>query len=225
MIRFSQVSKAYRGGRPALQGVNLHLKSGDMAFLTGHSGAGKSTLLKLICGIERPSAGSIFFDGVDISRLSAREVPFLRRQIGMIFQNHQLLMDKTAFENVALPLIIAGVNPTDITKRVNAALNKVGLYDKAQYYPLALSGGEQQRVGIARAVVHKPKVLLADEPTGNLDDESAQKIMNVFESFNQVGVTVLIVTHNLSLITSPHHKTYQLSAGRLTKGEGQLIYE
>ncbi|SES90080.1 cell division ATP-binding protein FtsE [Thorsellia anophelis] len=218
MIRFSQVSKAYRGGRPALQGVNLHLKSGEMAFLTGHSGAGKSTLLKLICGIERPSTGNIFFDGVDISRLSSREIPFLRRQIGMIFQNHQLLMDKTAYENVALPLIIAGVNPIDINKRVNAALNKVGLYDKAQYYPLALSGGEQQRVGIARAVVHKPKVLLADEPTGNLDDISAQKIMDVFESFNQVGVTVLIVTHNLGLISAPHHKAYQLTAGRLIKG-------
>ncbi|MFC0178644.1 cell division ATP-binding protein FtsE [Thorsellia kenyensis] len=217
MIRFLQVSKAYRGGRPALQSINFHLAQGDIAFLTGHSGAGKSTLLKLICGIERPSAGNVFFDGVDISRLPSSEIPFLRRQIGMIFQNHQLLMDKTVFDNVALPLIIAGVNESDIKKRVNAALDKVGLYDKGKYYPLALSGGEQQRVGIARAVVHKPKVLLADEPTGNLDDETAKKVMEVFETFNHVGVTVLIVTHNHQLISKPHHKSFRIESGRLVK--------
>lgn len=219
MIRFEQVSKVYRGGKPALQSINFHLRQGDMGFLTGHSGAGKSTLLKLICGIERPNTGKIYFDGVEISRLSSREVPFLRRQIGMIFQNHQLLMDKTAYENVALPLVIAGVSATDIKKRVYAALDKVGLYDKADFYPFALSGGEQQRIGIARAVVHKPKLLLADEPTGNLDDDTAQKIMNVFEVFNQVGVTVLIVTHNLGLINAPHHKSFQLASGRLVNGD------
>ncbi len=170
MIRFEQVSKAYLGGRQALQGVNFHLQSGEMAFLTGHSGAGKSTLLKLICGIERPSAGKILFGGHDISRLKSREVPFLRRQIGMIFQDHHLLMDRTVFDNVAIPLIIAGASGDDIRRRVSAALDKVGLLDKAKNLPIQLSGGEQQRVGIARAVVNKPAVLLADEPTGNLDE-------------------------------------------------------
>ena len=138
-----------------------------MAFLTGHSGAGKSTLLKLICGIERPSAGKIWFSGHDISRLKNREVPFLRRQIGMIFRDHHLLMDRTVFDNVAIPLIIAGASYDDIRRRVSAALDKVGLLDKAKNFPIQLSGGEQQRVGIARAVVNKPAVLLADEPTGN----------------------------------------------------------
>lgn len=167
MIRFEHVSKAYLGGRQALQGVTFHLQPGEMAFLTGHSGAGKSTLLKLICGIERPSAGKIWFSGHDISRLKNREVPFLRRQIGMIFRDHHLLMDRTVFDNVAIPLIIAGASGDDIRRRVSAALDKVGLLDKAKNFPIQLSGGEQQRVGIARAVVNKPAVLLADEPTGN----------------------------------------------------------
>lgn len=217
MIRFQQVSKAYRGGRPALQNVNFHIHQGEMAFLTGHSGAGKSTLLKLICGIERPSTGSIAFNNFDITRLKQREIPFLRRQIGMIFQNHQLLMDKTVFENVALPLIIAGVGAEDIRKRVHAALDKVGLFDRQASYPIQLSGGEQQRVGIARAIVHKPLVLLADEPTGNLDDELASGIMSLFKEFNQVGVTVLIVTHNLSLIDRRNHRVFHLDSGRLTQ--------
>ncbi|WP_213976777.1 ATP-binding cassette domain-containing protein, partial [Serratia marcescens] len=168
MIRFEQVSKAYLGGRQALQGVDFHLRPAEMAFLTGHSGAGKSTLLKLICGIERPSAGHIWFGGHDISRLKNREVPFLRRQIGMIFQDHHLLLDRTVYDNVAMPLIIAGASTEDIRRRVSAALDKVGLLDKAKNFPIQLSGGEQQRVGIARAVVNKPAVLLADEPTGNL---------------------------------------------------------
>ena len=169
MIRFEHVSKAYLGGRQALQGVTFHMQPGEMAFLTGHSGAGKSTLLKLICGIERPSAGKIWFSGHDITRLKNREVPFLRRQIGMIFQDHHLLMDRTVYDNVAIPLIIAGASGDDIRRRVSAALDKVGLLDKAKNFPIQLSGGEQQRVGIARAVVNKPAVLLADEPTGNLD--------------------------------------------------------
>ena len=170
MIRFEHVSKAYLGGRQALQGVTFHLQPGEMAFLTGHSGAGKSPLLKLIGGIERPSAGKIWFSGHEISRLKNREVPFLRRQIGMIFQDPHLLMDRTVFDNVAIPLIIAGASYDDIRRRVSAALDKVGLLDKAKNFPIQLSGGEQQRVGIARAVVNKPAVLLADEPTGNLDN-------------------------------------------------------
>ncbi|MGL4678407.1 MAG: ATP-binding cassette domain-containing protein, partial [Plesiomonas shigelloides] len=160
MIRFQQVSKAYLGGRQALQGVSFHLQPGEMAFLTGHSGAGKSTLLKLICGIERPSDGQIWFDGNEISHLKHREVPFLRRHIGMIFQDHRLLMDRTIYENVALPLVITGNSADEIKRRVSAALDKVGLLDKARCLPIQLSGGEQQRVGIARAVVNKPALLL-----------------------------------------------------------------
>ena len=151
MIRFEEVSKAYLGGRQALQGVDFHLRPGEMAFLTGHSGAGKSTLLKLICGIERPSAGQIWFSGHDISRLRHSEVPFLRRQIGMIFQDHHLLMDRSVYDNVAIPLIISGASGEDIRRRVSAALDKVGLLDKAKSYPIQLSGGEQQRGGVARA--------------------------------------------------------------------------
>ena len=200
MIRFEHVSKAYLGGRQALQGVTFHLQPGEMAFLTGHSGAGKSTLLKLICGIERPSAGKILFGGHDISRLKNREVPFLRRQIGMIFQDHHLLMDRTVFDNVAIPLIIAGASYDDIRRRVSAALDKVGLLDKAKNLPIQLSGGEQQRVGIARAVVNKPAVLLADEPTGNLDAKNADSIFKLLGELNQSqGTAFLVVTHDLQL--------------------------
>lgn len=218
MIRFDQVSKAYLGGRSALQGINLHLKAGEMAFLTGHSGAGKSTLLKLICGIERPSAGKIWFSGHEISRLKKRELPFLRRQIGMIFQDHHLLMERTVYDNVAVPLIIAGANSEDTRRRVNAALDKVGLLDKAKSYPIQLSGGEQQRVGIARAVVNKPAVLLADEPTGNLDNTLSEGILRLFEEFNQVGVTVLMATHDTRLIARCHYPVLRLHEGRLHHG-------
>ncbi|NLS42966.1 cell division ATP-binding protein FtsE [BEV proteobacterium] len=218
MIRFEQVSKAYLGGRQALQGVDFHLLPGEMAFLTGHSGAGKSTLLKLICGIERPSAGQILFSGHNISRLKKREVPFLRCQIGMIFQDHHLLMDRTVYDNVAIPLIIAGASSEDIRRRVSAALDKVGLLDKAKSYPIQLSGGEQQRVGIARAVVNKPTVLLADEPTGNLDNELSQYILRLFEEFNRVGVTVLMATHDTTLIASRQYRVLTLSQGRMLGG-------
>lgn len=200
MIRFEHVSKAYLGGRQALQGVTFHMQPGEMAFLTGHSGAGKSTLLKLICGIERPSAGKIWFSGHDITRLKNREVPFLRRQIGMIFQDHHLLMDRTVYDNVAIPLIIAGASGDDIRRRVSAALDKVGLLDKAKNFPIQLSGGEQQRVGIARAVVNKPAVLLADEPTGNLDQRNAQSIFDLLSELNKtLGTAFLVVTHDLAL--------------------------
>ncbi|AXH64037.1 MULTISPECIES: cell division ATP-binding protein FtsE [Providencia] len=219
MIRFEHVSKAYRGGRQALQGVDFHLQPGEMAFLTGHSGAGKSTLLKLICGIERPSAGHILFNGHDISRLKNREIPFLRRQIGMIFQDHHLLFDRTVYDNVAMPLIISGASTEDIRRRVSAALDKVGLLDKAKNFPIQLSGGEQQRVGIARAVVNKPTMLLADEPTGNLDGELSEGIMRLFEEFNRVGVTVLMATHDIALIERRNYRVLTLSEGRMLGGQ------
>ncbi|MBP6122765.1 MULTISPECIES: cell division ATP-binding protein FtsE [Providencia] len=219
MIRFEHVSKAYRGGRQALQGVDFHLQPGEMAFLTGHSGAGKSTLLKLICGIERPSAGHILFNGHDISRLKNREIPFLRRQIGMIFQDHHLLFDRTVYDNVAMPLIISGASTEDIRRRVSAALDKVGLLDKAKNLPIQLSGGEQQRVGIARAVVNKPTMLLADEPTGNLDGELSEGIMRLFEEFNRVGVTVLMATHDVALIERRNYRVLTLSEGRMLGGQ------
>ncbi|KLN45599.1 cell division protein FtsE [Providencia rettgeri] len=219
MIRFEHVSKAYRGGRQALQGVDFHLQPGEMAFLTGHSGAGKSTLLKLIKGIERPSAGHILFNGHDISRLKNREIPFLRRQIGMIFQDHHLLFDRTVYDNVAMPLIISGASTEDIRRRVSAALDKVGLLDKAKNFPIQLSGGEQQRVGIARAVVNKPTMLLADEPTGNLDGELSEGIMRLFEEFNRVGVTVLMATHDVALIERRNYRVLTLSEGRMLGGQ------
>ncbi|HGJ5873722.1 MULTISPECIES: cell division ATP-binding protein FtsE [Arsenophonus] len=219
MIRFEHVSKAYRGGKQALQGIDFHLHPGEMAFLTGHSGAGKSTLLKLICGIERPSTGHIWFGGHDISRLKKREVPFLRRQIGMIFQDHHLLFDRNVYDNVSMPLIIAGASSEDIRRRVSAALDKVGLLNRAKSYPIQLSGGEQQRIGIARAIVNKPSVLLADEPTGNLDDELSEGIMRLFEEFNRVGVTVLVATHDLELIARRHYAILTLNEGRMIGGQ------
>ncbi|MBZ8701874.1 ATP-binding cassette domain-containing protein, partial [Escherichia coli] len=174
----------------------------------------------LICGIERPSAGKIWFSGHDITRLKNREVPFLRRQIGMIFQDHHLLMDRTVYDNVAIPLIIAGASGDDIRRRVSAALDKVGLLDKAKNFPIQLSGGEQQRVGIARAVVNKPAVLLADEPTGNLDDALSEGILRLFEEFNRVGVTVLMATHDINLISRRSYRMLTLSDGHLHGGVG-----
>ena len=219
MIRFLQVSKAYRGGQQALQRVSFHLPKGDMAFLTGHSGAGKSTLLKLLCAIEKPSDGKIFFNGHDISRIERSEIPFLRRNIGIIFQDHKLLMDRSIFENVALPLRIEQMRENDIKKRVSAALDKVGLLDKATCLPIQLSGGEQQRVGIARAVVNRPLVLIADEPTGNLDAALSQQIMDLFLLFNQVGVTILMATHDTSLLNRYPMRRFNLNLGHLSEVE------
>ncbi len=215
MIRFEQVSKVYSGGHQALQKISFHLHKGEMAFLTGHSGAGKSTLLKLIAVMERPSDGRISLHGQDVTRLPRREIPFVRRQIGIIFQDHRLLLDRSVFDNVALPLIIAGQAPQDIHKRVLAALDRVGLHDKAAYQPRMLSGGEQQRVGIARAIVNKPALLLADEPTGNLDAELAADIMRLFAQLNDVGVTVLIASHDQGLIARSGCRTLRLQEGRL----------
>jgi len=219
MIQFEQVSKVYPGGQKALADVNFHLKRGEMAFLTGHSGAGKSTLLKLITVIERANAGRVLINGHDIAKLSRSDVPFLRRDIGMIFQSHHLLMEKSVFDNVALPLVIEGFSHGEIKKRVLAALDMVGLYGKERHRPIMLSGGEQQRVGIARAIVNKPPLLLADEPTGNLDPKLSMDILRLFETFNDSGTTVLIATHDLGLIARMKYRTLTLKRGRVLGGE------
>lgn len=211
MIRFEQVSKAYLSGRQALQGVDFYLRLAEMAFLTGHSGAGKSTLLKLIYGIARPNAGHILFNGHDISRLKNSKIPFLRRQIGMIFQDHHLLMDLTVYDNVALPLVIAGVSSEDIRRRVFAVLDKVDLLDKMRNLPVQLSDGERQRIGIARAVVNEPAVLLADEPTSNLNGKLSKRILHLFEEFNRSVMTVLIATNDIELIAHRNYRIFTLN--------------
>lgn len=215
MIEFVNVFKRYPSGHEALSDVSYHLKKGDMAFLTGHSGAGKSSLLKLIALIERTTHGEVVLDGKNLSRIGKWQIPYTRRKIGMVFQDHNLLDDRTVFDNVALPLVIAGNHHSEIARRVRAALDKVGLLGKERMYPVTLSGGEQQRVGIARAVVDRPPVLLADEPTGNLDPELSLEIMKLFEAFNQVGVTVLIATHDLGLISQMDHRLLALREGQL----------
>lgn len=215
MIEFHNVFKRYDTGHEALKGVNFALESGEMAFLTGHSGAGKSTLLKLIAVMERPTRGQIMIDGANVGRAKNRQIPHIRRKIGMIFQDHRLLADRTVFDNVALPLIIGGLSQRDINSRVRAALDKVGLLNKEKMMPITLSGGEQQRVGIARAVVNKPPLLLADEPTGNLDPELSAEILKLFEQFSQVGVSVLVATHDLALIARMHYRTMTLRDGRM----------
>lgn len=219
MIQFEQVSKVYPGGQKALLDVNFHLRQGEMAFLTGHSGAGKSTLLKLITVIERASAGVVAINGHNIANVSQKHVPYLRRNIGMIFQNHHLLMDKSVFDNVALPLVIEGFSHGEIKKRVAGALDMVGLYGKERHFPVMLSGGEQQRVGIARAIVNKPPILLADEPTGNLDPKLSMDILRLFETFNDAGTTVLIATHDLGLIARMKYRTLTLKQGQMYGGE------
>ena len=215
MIHLENVSKRYESGYDALNQLNFKLKKGEMAFLTGHSGAGKSTLLKLIMLMERATRGQVMVGGQNLNRMSKRQIPYYRRNIGLVFQDHQLLFDRTVYENVALPLIISGAQTRDIGRRVRAALDKVGLLKKEKLYPIALSGGEQQRIGIARAVVNKPALLLADEPTGNLDPKLSSEIMRLFEQFNQVGVSVLIATHDLSLIARLNHRILTLKNGRL----------
>lgn len=219
MIQFEQVSKRYEGGHSALENVSFHLARGEMAFLTGHSGAGKSTLLKLVMMMERPSQGRVVVGGQYLDRVPRRQVPYIRRHIGVVFQNHQLLFDRTVYDNVALPLEVMGVSPREIGRRVRAALDKVGLLNKERLNPVHLSGGEQQRIGIARAVVNKPPVLLADEPTGNLDPELSADIMHLFEQFNQVGVTVLIASHDISLIRHLRRRVLTLHNGHLMQGD------
>lgn len=215
MILFQNVSKRYPTGQEALSNISLELGDGEMAFLTGHSGAGKSTLLKLTALIERPSRGQIVVNKKNLNNLGSRRIPYYRRNLGIIFQDHHLLYDRTVFDNVALPLVIAGFRHREIGRRVRAALDKVGLLHKEKAEPITLSTGEQQRVGIARAVVTKPPILLADEPTGNLDPTLSREIMNLFLEFNRVGVSILVASHDLGLISTLGKPMIQLSEGKL----------
>jgi len=215
MIQFDNVSKRYPGGHEGLSGTSFRLESGEMAFLTGHSGAGKSTLLKLIGLLERASRGQVWVNERNLNKLKARDIPYHRREVGMIFQDHRLLHDRTVFDNIALPLVVAGVGHQETQRKVRAALDKVGLLNKEKVYPMMLSGGEQQRVGIARAVVTRPPVILADEPTGNLDPELSREIMELFMQFNQVGVTLLIATHDIALIDTLGQRTLVLKQGKM----------
>lgn len=220
MITFEHVSKRYEGGVSALRDVSFHLEPGEMSFLTGHSGAGKSTLLRMILMLERPSGGQVTVNGRNLCATRSRHAPLVRQQIGMIFQDHKLLQDKTVFDNVALPLLIAGYHYRDIHKRVRAALDQVGLLSREKSWPQMLSGGEQQRVGIARAIVGMPPVLLADEPTGNLDPELSQGLFDLFRQLNSQGVTVLIASHDLALIRCMGQRVLVLSDGRLVDDIG-----
>lgn len=215
MIKFEQVSKRYPGGFDALSQVNFSLKKGELAFLTGHSGAGKSTVLNLLAGLDSPSSGQIVVNGLQLNQLKKKEIPAYRSRLGIIFQSPRLLNNRTVFDNVALPLRIEGQSAAFITKRVHAALDMVGLLNKEKMLPLHVSTGEKQRIGIARAVVHKPALLLADEPTGNLDPLLSLEIMKLFTQFNQVGVSVLIATHDLALIAGMKHRMLMLKGGRL----------
>ena len=215
MISFSAVSKRYPGGQDALRGVSFSLEAGEFAFVTGHSGAGKSTLLKLIPAIERPTSGSVVVNGQNVGALKRAAVPYLRRNLGLVFQDHKLLYDRTVYDNVMLPLSFGTLSPRDAARRVRAALDKVGLLARERANPIQLSGGEQQRLAIARAVVNRPAVLVADEPTANLDDESAGRVVDILLSFNQVGVTLLVATHDQGLVARHGRRVLQLAAGRL----------
>jgi cell division transport system ATP-binding protein len=215
MIKFNAVYKRYPGGHEALKNLSFDIAEGEMVYLTGHSGAGKSTLLKLVAAIERPTSGSAIVRGLNIKSLKPSALPFLRRNLGLIFQDHKLLFDRSAFDNVILPLHICGFDHRESAKRVRAALDKVGLLKREKTNPIALSGGEQQRLCIARAIVNRPSILLADEPTGNLDTEYSSEIMNIFKSFHQVGVTLLISTHDETILRQFPARSLALKAGGL----------
>jgi len=215
MILFEDVSKVYPEDYIALNQVDFHLKQGEMAFLTGHSGSGKSTLLRLISLMERPTTGRIVLNGNDLSHIKGNDIPYLRRNIGMIFQDHRLLMNRTVLENVGLPLLIEGYSRYEIKRRSLAALDKVGLLGKEDSFPIHLSGGEQQRVGVARAIINQPPLLLADEPTGNLDPKLSLEILNLFKSLNEYGMSVLIATHDLGLIAKMRYRTLTLKQGEM----------
>ena len=219
MIAFEHVGKRYDGRFEALADVNFRVGRGEMLFLTGHSGAGKSSLLRLIMRLEKPSRGRVLVAGHDLDRLHLSQIPYYRRQIGVVFQDHQLLFDRSVFANVALPLDIQGVEPRESARRVRAALDKVGLLHREKALPIELSSGERQRVGIARAVVNKPSLLLADEPTGNLDPQLSTDIMRLFEDFNRIGTTVMVASHDLALIARLHHRVLRLRQGRLVGDE------
>jgi len=218
MIRFDSVSKRYPGGLEALSEVTFEIPRGTMAFVTGHSGAGKSTLLRLIALLERTTRGQVLVAGQNLRRIGRRRVPYHRRNVGLIFQDHRLLYDRPVFDNVALPLVITGLDGPELGRRVRAALDQVGLLSRERAYPVALSSGEQQRVGIARAIVGKPPLLLADEPTGNLDPDLSREIMALFERFNRVGTTVLVASHDLELIRGTGYPRMVLDQGRLVQG-------
>ncbi len=217
MIQFSNVSKRYPGGHDALRTLTFTLKRGSMNFLTGHSGAGKSTLLKLIVLSERATRGEVIVDGTNISRLPTSKIPAHRRKIGTVFQDHKLLFDRSVLDNVALPLIVAGIDPKKITKRVHSALRMVSLLDKKDAAPITLSGGQQQRVGVARAFVNRPDILLADEPTGNLDPQMSDDIMDLFYNLNALGTTVLVATHDTRYLEDPTARKLALQDGRLVE--------
>ena len=216
MIRFDRVSKRYPNGRDALREVSLQVEPGEFVFLTGRSGAGKSSILKLVGLLERPTRGTVTVNGQDTASLPARAIPAYRRRLGMVFQDHQLLMDRPVYDNVALPLVVADAPFRDIDKRVRAALDQVGLLEQVRALPSELSVGEQQRVGIARAVVGKPVVLIADEPTGNLDRGLALDVMRLFRRFQEVGVTVVVATHDLSLVEEFGQRSIHIDDGKVS---------
>jgi cell division transport system ATP-binding protein len=215
LVSFSAVAKRYPGGKAALESVSFALGPGELAFLIGRAGAGKSTLLKLIPAIERPTSGAVIIKGQNVGALKRAAIPYLRRNIGLVFQDQKLLYDRNVFDNVMLPLALSGQPPQEAARRVRAALDKVGLLVREKSNPIELSGGEQQRLAIARAVVNRPALLIADEPTANLDAESAAKVLDIFVAFNQVGVTVLIATHDLALVGRYGKRMLHLAEGRL----------
>jgi cell division transport system ATP-binding protein len=215
MIKFDHVTKRYPGSNEALTNVSFTIEAGEMVFVTGHSGAGKSTVLKLIAAIERPTSGTVLIANQNISQLKPSAIPYMRRRFGLIFQDHKLLYDRNCFENVILPLHINDITGLDAAKRVRAALDKVGLLHKEKAMPITLSGGEQQRLAIARAVVSRPSILIADEPTGNLDASYAAEIMNIFQAFHQVGVTVIVATHDALGMSASHNRVLHLDHGQL----------
>ena len=221
MIEFDNLSKRYEGGFEALSKISFKMEAGEMAFLTGRSGAGKSTLLKLLMLMERPSSGNLLINGKNLNQLRKAQIPTYRRQLGVVFQNHRLLMDRSLYDNVSLPLQVSGYPRAEMSRRVRAALDSVGLLEREQLKPVELSGGEQQRIGIARAIVHKPRILLADEPTGNLDPQLSAEIMALFRRFQTVGVTVLIATHDVSLINRMRLRILRLDNGTLAEDSGR----
>ncbi len=223
MIQFDQVTKRYPGSDEALKNVSFSIDAGEWVFVTGHSGAGKSTLLKLTAAIERPTSGTVLIANQNISKLKSSAIPFMRRRFGVVFQDHKLLYDRNCFENVILPLRINGVAGAEAAKRVRAALDKVGLLHKEKAMPITLSGGEQQRLAIARAVVSRPSILIADEPTGNLDASYAADIMGIFQAFNQVGVTVIMATHDALGLSASQSRVLHLNHGQLSQSESPML--
>lgn len=215
MIEFNQVHKSY-GAQQALAGVSFRIEAGEMVFVAGHSGAGKTTLLKLIAAIERPTIGTVSVSGQNVGGLRASAIPYLRRNLGLIFQEPRLLTDRSVLANVLLPLIVVGTPPRDAARRARAALDKVGLLEREKVNPLALSGGDQQRLAIARAIVNRPAIVLADEPTANLDRQAARRIIDVFRQFNQVGVTIVIATHDERLFDGLNPRLLRLHQGRIS---------